>query len=71
MPWTANQTTARCQNAAAVSAFSSASQLVRSAVPVRDREATIDLNSDSFTDTNDQTLLLMKQQLEQSLTGLS
>ncbi|UXN30639.1 LpqB family beta-propeller domain-containing protein [Glutamicibacter sp. M10] len=56
---------------AVVSAFSSASQLVRSAVPVRDREATIDLNSDSFTDTTDNTLLLMKQQVEATLTGLS
>lgn len=56
---------------AVVSAFSSASQLVRSAVPVRDRQATIDLNSDSFTDTTDTTLLLMKQQVEATLTGLS
>lgn len=56
---------------AVVSAFSTASELVRSAVPVRDGEATIDLNSDSFADATDRGISLMKQQLEATLTTLA
>lgn len=56
---------------AVLSAFSSASELVRSAVPVRDGQATIDLSADTFTDSTDRALLLMQQQLEATLTSLS
>ena len=56
---------------AVVSAFSTASGLVRSAVPVRDGEATIDLNSNTFADATDRSILLMKQQMEATLTSLA
>ncbi|WP_313813565.1 LpqB family beta-propeller domain-containing protein [Glutamicibacter sp.] len=55
---------------AVVSAFTSAGSLVRSAVPVRDGTATVDLDSATFQDANDETLLLMDQQLEATLTTL-
>ncbi|MFJ2621467.1 LpqB family beta-propeller domain-containing protein [Glutamicibacter sp. NPDC087344] len=56
---------------AVVSAFSSAGSLVRSAVPVRDGTATIDLSKATFQDATDQTLLLMDQQLDATLTTLN
>ncbi|PJJ44271.1 sporulation and spore germination protein [Glutamicibacter mysorens] len=56
---------------AVISAFSTASELVRSAVPVRDGEATIDLNSNTFAEATDRNILLMRQQLETTLTGLA
>lgn len=58
------------QNAVA-SAFNSASSLVRSAVPVRDGTATIDLTPATFEDVSDETLLLMDQQLRAMLTPLN
>lgn len=56
---------------AVVSAFSSAGSLVRSAVPVRDGTATIDLSRATFQDATDQMLLLMDQQLEATLIPLN
>lgn len=56
---------------AVVSAFSSAGSLVRSAVPVRDGTATVDLSKATFQDATDQMLLLMDQQLEATLIPLS
>lgn len=53
-----------------VSAFNSAGSLVRSAVPVRDGTATVDLDAATFEDATDQTLLLMQQQLDATLTTL-
>ena len=57
---------------AVVSAFSTASELVRSAVPVRDGEATIDPELRiPFADATDRGISLMKQQLEATLTTLA
>ena len=56
---------------AVVSAFNPDSALVRSAVPVRDGTATVDLNAQTFIDTTNQELLYMKQQLDASLVPLS
>ena len=56
---------------AVVSAFSSAGSLVRSAVPVRDGTATVDLSKATFQDATDQMLLLMDQQLESTLIPVS
>ncbi|PRA01503.1 hypothetical protein CQ010_02705 [Arthrobacter sp. MYb211] len=56
---------------AVVSAFSPASTLVRSAVPVRDGTATVDLSAESLSDASDHAKQLMQQQLEKTLSPLS
>src|SRR5699024_8596129 len=56
---------------AVVSAFSPASTLVRSAVPVQDGVATVDLSAESIRESSDRAKQLMQQQLEQTLTALS
>ncbi|MGP5121735.1 LpqB family beta-propeller domain-containing protein [Glutamicibacter ardleyensis] len=56
---------------AVVSAFSPASTLVRSAVPVQDGVATVDLSAESIRESSDRAKQLMQQQVEQTLTALS
>lgn len=56
---------------AVVSAFSSASSLVRPAVPVKDGTATVDLNAETFVDSTDLAKQLMQQQLVASLDELT
>ncbi|MDR4532386.1 LpqB family beta-propeller domain-containing protein [Glutamicibacter sp. PS] len=56
---------------AVTSAFSQASQLVRSAVPVSDGVATVDLNKETFAEATDLSRQLMQQQLEVTLDSVA
>lgn len=56
---------------AAISAFSAASSLVRSAVPVSDGTATVDLNAETFLESSDLAKQLMQRQLAASLDELT
>ncbi|MCW4464393.1 LpqB family beta-propeller domain-containing protein [Glutamicibacter sp. MNS18] len=56
---------------AVLSAFSPASSLMRSAVPVKDGTATVDLNAETFQDSSDLAKQLMQRQLSASLDELT
>lgn len=56
---------------AVVSAFSPASSLIRSAVPIKDGTATVDLNPETFEDSTDLAKQLMQRQLSASLAELT
>ena len=56
---------------AVLSAFSPASSLMRSAVPVKDGTATVDLNAETFQDASDMAKQLMQRQLSASLDELT
>lgn len=56
---------------AVVSAFSQASSLIRSAVPISEGTATVDLNAETFQDSSDLAKQLMQRQLTASLDELT